>query len=404
MKIKFFLSVFFLLVSFSPFAQTAQKSEPDSKSIMNFEKNIIEGSNPASSIAETKYEKDFRVIVWNDPLIKNYKYSNETFDKLGYEFVKSISGDNLQSSKVYRSCAKGIVIEVTEWYNTKISISMQWYSPSAKKHIGYLMYCKGNIEENVSANKKEEQDKMSQKENELRNKILNSDYIYALDLSNQNELKITFDPRVLNILYDFYLDFKKTYPFSFDEKLANYKHNCYAAESRGGTPEDYAIFELSLFFDKSGLLQKISNDLVLIKGEGTKDINFNDDWFNKIKPLLTANKTASVYLDGKENSVNSFFTCYFTFKESTYERKIEFSKNKQGELSIPSSSTKDSKDLKLLTKNEKITTIKKDNYIATIKTTVLNLRLTHFNDMGEKENLTTESETSEIVSVEQLKK
>ena len=48
--------------------------------------------------------------------------------------------------------------------------------------------------------------------------------------------------------------------------------------------------------------------------------------------------------------------------------------------------------------------IAKDNYIATIKTTVLNLRLTHFNDMGEKENLTTESETSEIVSVEQLKK
>ena len=106
-----------------------------------FERFIISGITPPDTDVQTKYESDYRVIVWNEPLIKGYKYSNEVFDKLGYDFVKNNEGDNQQTSNIYRSCSKGIVIEVTEWYNFKLSIAMQWYAPSVRSQTGYLMYC-----------------------------------------------------------------------------------------------------------------------------------------------------------------------------------------------------------------------------------------------------------------------
>ncbi|AMS25694.1 hypothetical protein AEM51_00345 [Bacteroidetes bacterium UKL13-3] len=113
----------------------------------------MNGNKPSDSDVQTKYETDYRVIVWNDPLIKDYKYSNEAFDKLGYEFVKKNEGDNYQRSKIYRSCSKGIIVEVTEWYNVKLSISLQWYQPSVRKSIGYLMYCDMKKQTNEEINK-----------------------------------------------------------------------------------------------------------------------------------------------------------------------------------------------------------------------------------------------------------
>jgi hypothetical protein len=115
--------------------------EPIIKDVTYFEKFIISGTTPPDTNVQTKYETDYRVIVWNEPLIKSYKYSNEAFDKLGYELVKKNEGDNQQTSNVYRCCSKGIVIEVTEWYNFKLSIAIQWYAPSMRRQIGYLMYC-----------------------------------------------------------------------------------------------------------------------------------------------------------------------------------------------------------------------------------------------------------------------
>jgi hypothetical protein len=79
---KLFLSFSTFLLSLIAFSQ-----ETDTKTVTYFEKFAMNGNKPSDSDVQTKYETDYRVIVWNDPLIKDYKYSNEAFDKLGYEFV-----------------------------------------------------------------------------------------------------------------------------------------------------------------------------------------------------------------------------------------------------------------------------------------------------------------------------
>ncbi|HZK93582.1 MAG TPA: hypothetical protein VFC67_05195 [Prolixibacteraceae bacterium] len=129
----FFLTALSSLIVFS--------QETDSKSVTYFEKFIINGVKPPDTIVQTKYESDYRVIVWNDPLIKDYKYSNEAFYKQGYEFVKKNEGDSQQRSKIYRNCSKGIIVEVTEWYNVKLSVSLKWFALPVRKGVGYLMYC-----------------------------------------------------------------------------------------------------------------------------------------------------------------------------------------------------------------------------------------------------------------------
>jgi len=122
-------------LTFKSFAQTTTD-----ESIKYFENCIINETSPSGAV-DYKYQNDYRIIVWNDQLIKNYKYSNEVFDKLGYDYMTTTDGDNNQYSKIYRNCDKGIVIEVTEWYNLKLSISIQWYSPSTRNGIGYLLGC-----------------------------------------------------------------------------------------------------------------------------------------------------------------------------------------------------------------------------------------------------------------------
>jgi FKBP-type peptidyl-prolyl cis-trans isomerase len=136
MNNKLIFSVIAIFFSIITFAQGTDKN-----TIPNFEKYINVGIEPSGIDVQTKYEDEFRVIIWSDPLIKDYKYSNQIFDKLGYEFVKNNEGDDQQRSRVYRNCSKGIVVEVTEWYNIKLSISMQWYALSVRRSVGNLLYC-----------------------------------------------------------------------------------------------------------------------------------------------------------------------------------------------------------------------------------------------------------------------
>ena len=136
-----FTTLILLLIAFSSFSQVSSKTTDDLKSITSFEKYIMSGRKPILTKVETKYENDYRAIIWDEPLIKNYKYSNEAFDKLGYEFVTETEGDDYQSSKTYRSCSKSLIFEVREWYGLKLSISMEWFSPKVKRGIGYLAYC-----------------------------------------------------------------------------------------------------------------------------------------------------------------------------------------------------------------------------------------------------------------------
>jgi hypothetical protein len=110
----------------------------DSNSISYFEDCIIKGIKPSGSGVQTQYDQQgFRAIVWNDAMIKSYKYSNELFDQLGYEVVPS----DYKDKKAFRNCKKGILIEIGEW-NGQLSITMSWFDQSLKKQNKYFMFCK----------------------------------------------------------------------------------------------------------------------------------------------------------------------------------------------------------------------------------------------------------------------
>ncbi len=129
------MTLVIILISFATKAQTTKENP-----IAYYEDCIINKTIPTEQY-DYKYVDNMRIIVWNDKLISNYKYSNEEFDKLGYDYFKTTSGDKNQSSKIYRNCSKGTVIEVTEWYNVKLSISIKWYPINIRKSIGYMLGC-----------------------------------------------------------------------------------------------------------------------------------------------------------------------------------------------------------------------------------------------------------------------
>ncbi len=181
----------FIIISTGTFAQQKQTLKEETKTITYFEKIIIDGSKPNSIDAETKYENDYRVIVWNEPLIKSYKYSNEAFDKLGYELVEKNEGNDQQHSIVYRNCQKGITVEVTEWYKMKFSIAMQWYSPLVRNQIGNLVSCN---QENINTKEIEYQlNKSAEEKRDKREKETEDDAkTHVFNLNTSNGFDVTY--------------------------------------------------------------------------------------------------------------------------------------------------------------------------------------------------------------------
>lgn len=137
------LILFTFLTSFFIFQNNSIQSN-DEKSLEYFEQCIISGTKPKKSLVDDSppYQSDWRVLNWNEALIKSYKYSDEAFDKLGYDRVNS----DYKNKKAYRNCKKGILVEVGE-YNlgggtNRLSITMQWYGGTFKKQNKYFMFCK----------------------------------------------------------------------------------------------------------------------------------------------------------------------------------------------------------------------------------------------------------------------
>ncbi len=124
---------------FTLMASTNAYSQDDK--ISHYEKFVIKGDNPFEEGVETRYENDYRVLVWRDELSMDYIFNNEAFNKLGYEYINTNKGDQYQTSKVYRNCEKGIVCTVTKWYGMYFSISMSWFEANIRRSIGDLMFC-----------------------------------------------------------------------------------------------------------------------------------------------------------------------------------------------------------------------------------------------------------------------
>jgi hypothetical protein len=138
MKNKYFVLSTLALTFF-----TSLQGQTKYMSLKWFENYIVTETPPPLDLAayQTKYERDYKVIVWNDKLSNAYSYSTEVLAKTNFEYLGKSDEDDNHITFVYRDCSKNLIVEVTEWYNSKLSISMQWYSPSVKRSIGYLKYC-----------------------------------------------------------------------------------------------------------------------------------------------------------------------------------------------------------------------------------------------------------------------
>lgn len=132
-------------LSYDPTA--TEEAEADAKSsnyslISKYEKFVISGQKPTDANVQTKYDdRDYRGIFWSDKLTNASTYIRQEIEKLGYEYVKVTVNDRQHITYAYRNCKKNLLLDVTEWYNIKISLAIQWFSNSVKPSIGYLMWC-----------------------------------------------------------------------------------------------------------------------------------------------------------------------------------------------------------------------------------------------------------------------
>lgn len=84
---------------------------------------------------------DYRMISWSATLNNASFYTREKIEKLGFEYIKIEDSDRAHITYAYRNCSKNIVFRVTEWYNFKISFSLEWFSSETKKSMPSFFWC-----------------------------------------------------------------------------------------------------------------------------------------------------------------------------------------------------------------------------------------------------------------------
>ena len=94
---------------------------------------IINRIAPTNSTGYT-YGSNSRVINWRVSSIKDYEYSNEAFDKRGYELRKC----STKERRYYKHCGKGILVRVVDQKNYGLLIRMEWIPESLRERNVYL--------------------------------------------------------------------------------------------------------------------------------------------------------------------------------------------------------------------------------------------------------------------------
>lgn len=248
--------------------------------------------------------------------------------------------------------------------------------------------------------KQEEEQRKIKAEQERKERIINSsDFFYSNELTNENDIKIIVQKESLPIFYDYLEEFKTQYSFSYDHKIENYNKNV-----RYSGKDDYSMFDFSLYFDKQGNLKKITNNRILIKGEGTIDLDLDTSWFNKLKPYISINLPATIALDGKDYIVNSYYLSFFNFYKKSFDSNVLIAVNKKGEIKILSNNSTypETEIHKLISKSKQIENLEKGKYTLKITTDKFTFRFDHFQNYNSKESITNELETPWISNVERL--
>jgi hypothetical protein len=110
--------------------------------IQNYQEYVINNKEPNIEGVQTKYDnRDFRVILWNDKLYNKSIYNEKSMKDLGYDYMGVTEDDSNHITYTYRNCQKNLILDVTEWYNIKLSIYISWFSDVVKNSSGRFIGC-----------------------------------------------------------------------------------------------------------------------------------------------------------------------------------------------------------------------------------------------------------------------
>jgi hypothetical protein len=109
---------------------------------LKYEKYLISAQRPTDPRGETQYDsRDYRAIIWSDQLSNASVYTGQGIESIGYEYLKVTVNDRQHITYAYRNCKKNLLLDITEWYDNKLVIDIQWFSPQVKGGIAFLLGC-----------------------------------------------------------------------------------------------------------------------------------------------------------------------------------------------------------------------------------------------------------------------
>lgn len=234
-------------------------------------------------------------------------------------------------------------------------------------------------------------------EDEVRNGI---GYIFSSKISNTNDIKLTIDTKAIPIIYDYIKQVKEKYPDGYKDKIETYEDNIKKAIQNGYKPEDYAMFDFDIFFNKDKSLEKIELGSILIKGVGMKNIEMPSSFYNKLKNYFEINTIPRVNLDGIDYPVNLKSILFFTIDEISSNKTIGFQVNKEYGVTFfeePSESLSN-----FLKSNSKITGLEFGKYEAKLTILDLHFRLSHFLNFNKAEMIENTANEFIIISLNKL--
>lgn len=108
--------------------------------ISQYEETLLSDSFKSEDGVSLK-ENDYRIISWSTTLNNASTYSREKIEKIGFEYLKIEDRDKNHITYTYRNCSKNLLLKITEWYDLKISLSLEWFSNEVKKSLPTFFWC-----------------------------------------------------------------------------------------------------------------------------------------------------------------------------------------------------------------------------------------------------------------------
>lgn len=108
--------------------------------ISQYEEKLLSNSFKSKDGVSIK-ENDYRIISWSTTLNNASNYTREKIEKMGFEYLKIEDNDPNHITYAYRNCSKNLLLKITEWYDFKISLSLEWFSNDVKKSITSFYWC-----------------------------------------------------------------------------------------------------------------------------------------------------------------------------------------------------------------------------------------------------------------------